>query len=460
MITGNDQQQPRRAVLAVSLAAAFLTPFMVSSVNIALPTIGAELSMGALALSWVTTAYLLCSAVFLIPLGKIADTYGRKRVFFWGTVIATLSAAFSALSANGTQLIVSRILHGIGAAMVFGTSIAMLTSVYPPQQRGKMLGINVSSTYSGLMLGPVIGGIITRHLGWRALFLVNIPIGITVLLLVHFAIRTEWREEKQGRFDLAGALLYGGSIALLLAGFSRLNTLPGVVFVAAGLTGSICFLIVEQRVETPVVPIRLFRNNRVFAFSNIAALINYSATYAVGFMMSLYLQYVQGLPADQAGLLMVVQPAVMVLFSPLAGRLSDRMEPRLPASAGMGLIVIGLLLLSLLDPSSSPVRIIVNLMVLGLGFALFSSPNTSAVMGSVDRSRYGVASATVGTMRLLGQVLSMGTTMLLMSVIIGTGEISPDRAVDFLKVMRSASLLFGVLCIGGVAVSLVRGNVR
>lgn len=460
MHNGNEQQQARRAVLAISLAAAFLTPFMVSSVNIALPTIGAELSMGAVALSWVTTAYLLCSAVFLIPLGKIADTCGRKRVFFWGMFIITLSALFSAFSTSGGQLIVTRILHGVGAAMIFGTSMAMLTSVYPPHQRGKMLGINVSSTYTGLMLGPVIGGIITRHFGWRSLFLVNIPIGIAVLILVRTAIRTEWREENQGTFDVAGAVLYGSSIALLLSGFSRLNTQIGVLCTAAGVIGTIIFIVFEQRVASPVLPVHLFRNNRVFAFSNLAALINYSATYAVGFMMSLFLQYVKGLPPDRAGMLMVVQPAVMVLFSPFAGRLSDRMEPRVPASAGMGLIVVGLVLLSFLGPASSILRIIVNLMLLGLGFALFSSPNTSAVMGSVDRTRYGIASATVGTMRLLGQVLSMGITMLLMSITIETGRITPERAGDFLGVMRSASLLFGGLCVVGVVVSLVRGTVR
>lgn len=447
-------------MLAVSLAAAFLTPFMVSSVNIALPAIGAELSMSAVTLSWVTTSYLLCTAVFLIPLGKIADTFGRKRIFFWGTVIVILSSLLSALAANGVQLIATRILHGIGAAMVFGTSMAMLTSVYPPKDRGKVLGINVSSTYTGLMLGPVLGGIITRYIGWRFLFWVNIPIGLAILVLVRTGIPTEWRQQAEGKFDLTGSVLYGISIALLLTGFSRLTTVAGILCVAAGGIGTAVFLVVEKHVATPVLPVRLFRHNRVFAFSNIAALINYSATYAVGFLMSLYLQYVKGLSPDRAGLLMVVQPAVMVLFSPVAGRLSDRVEPRLPASMGMGLIAFGLLLLSLLGPDSSIIRIVSNLMLLGLGFALFSSPNTSAVMGSVDRGKLGVASATVGTMRLLGQVLSMGITMLLMSTVIGSGKITREQSGLFLQVMQPAGLLFGVLCTGGVFVSMVRGTVH
>ena len=458
MITSDGQ--PRAAVMSAALAASFLTPFMVSSVNIALPTIGRELSMGAVALSWVTTSYLLCSAVFLIPLGKVADAYGRKRLFSLGMLIITVSSLFSASASSGTLLIATRILHGIGAAMVFGTSMAMLTSVFPPQQRGKVLGINVSSTYTGLMLGPVLGGFITRHCGWRTLFWVNIPIGVAVLLVVTIAVRQEWREKEQGRFDLAGAILYGISIALLLAGFSRLNSVSGMILAVSGLLCGVVFYFVELRAAAPVVPIALFRGNRVFAFSNVAALINYSATYAVGFLMSLFLQYIKGMPPDRAGLLMVVQPIVMVLFSPFAGRLSDRIEPRIPASIGMGCITAGLVLLSLLGPASSMGRIVVNLMLLGLGFALFSSPNTSAVMGSVQRSRYGVASATVGTMRLLGQVVSMGVTMLLMSIALGQEKIIPEQYPQFLSVMRTASLLFAGFCLVGMLVSLVRGNMR
>ncbi|MBN1578977.1 MAG: MFS transporter [Chitinispirillaceae bacterium] len=455
-----SEQKTRTAVLIVSLTASFLTPFMVSSVNIALPTIGRDLSMNAVAMSWITTAYLLCSAIFLIPFGKIADTFGRKRIFFVGILIITISSLLSAIISNGLLLILTRMLHGAGAAMVFGTGMAMLTSVYPPQQRGRVLGINVSFTYLGLTLGPVIGGFLTHRFGWRSLFWVNIPIGIAVLAVVRTRIKQEWAEKEYGSFDGWGALLYGASITLVITGFTRLTHAYGMLLMAAGCAAGAVFIRLESRASRPILPIRLFRRNRVFACSNIAALINYSATYAVGFLMSLYLQYVKGFRPDKAGGLMIVQPIVMVLLSPLAGRLSDHIEPRIPASAGMGCITIGLILLTGLDAATPIVPILLTMMLFGCGFALFSSPNTSAVMGSVDRSNYGIASATVGTMRLLGQVFSMGFTLLLISIMIGEGKITPECYPQFLKMMHTASALFAGLSVVGVAVSLVRGDVR
>jgi EmrB/QacA subfamily drug resistance transporter len=447
-------------VAIVSFAASFLTPFMVSSVNIALPTIGRDLSMSAVALSWVSTAYLLCSVVFLIPFGKIADNHGRKAVFSLGMAIVTLSSLLSAIAHNEYLLIATRMLHGVGAAMIFGTSMAMLTAAFPPEKRGRVLGINVSFTYFGLMLGPVIGGFLTHRFGWRSLFWSVIPVGCAIFAIVRTSIREEWIEKDQGTFDLSGSLLYGCSIALVLVGFSRLTTPWGIFTVAIGGIGGAVFLFVESRAAQPILPITLFKDNRVFAFSNIAALINYSATYAVGFLMSLFLQYIKGMPPHKAGVVMIMQPVVMMLFSPLAGQLSDRIEPRVPASIGMGCIAIGLFLLIFLNADSSMAHIILILMLFGFGFALFSSPNTNAVMGSVDRSRYGIASATVGTMRLLGQIFSMGFTMLLLSIMIGESQITPDRYPQFLTMMHLECVLFAGLSLVGVAVSLVRGRMR
>jgi EmrB/QacA subfamily drug resistance transporter len=461
-LNANDDcsSQTRTAVLTVSLGASFLTPFMVSSVNIALPSIGRDLSIGAVLLSWITTAYLLSSTVLLIPFGKIADSFGRKKIFSFGMSLLTVSSFLSILSTNGIFLIATRVLHGVGSAMIFGTGIAMLTAVFPQEKRGRMLGINVSFVYLGLMCGPVIGGFLVKQFGWRSLFWVNIPVGMAILGVVRFAIAPEWVEKIKEPFDRWGALLYGSSVAMVLIGFSRLTHSYGIPLFFLGAVGCALFLYVESRNDHPMLPISLFKSNRVFAFSNIAALINYSTTYAVGFLMSLYLQYIKGLPPDRAGFIMVVQPVVMVIGSPLAGRLSDRIEPRIPASIGMGCSAVGLILLSRLSATTPMEVIVVNLAVIGLGFALFSSPNTSAVMGSVDRTKYGIASATIGTMRLLGQIFSMGLTMLLISIMIGEGKITGDLYPQFLKVVHLMGMLFSGLSVIGVAVSMVRGNLR
>jgi EmrB/QacA subfamily drug resistance transporter len=460
-VTSIDKESRlRTGVLICSFGASFLTPFMVSSVNIALPAIARDLSMGAVTMSWVTTAYLLCSTIFLIPFGKLADTYGRKRFFAAGILIVTVASFMSAIAPNGTLLIATRMLHGTGAAMIFGTGMAMLTSVYPPQKRGRMIGINVSFTYLGLTLGPSIGGFLTQHFGWRSLFWIVIPVGAVIFLVALLVVRKEWCEREKGKLDLTGAVLYAASIALIIIGFPKLTQVSGMVLTAVGGMLVAVFLITESRAKQPILPITLLLHNRVFACSNLAALINYGATYAVGFLLSLYLQYVKGMAPDRAGLLLIVQPIVMVLVSPLAGRLSDRIEPRIPASIGMGCITIGLFLLSRFGTVTPVAQIIGTMLLFGCGFALFSSPNTSAVMGSVDKSSYGIASATVGTMRLLGQVFSMGFTMLLISIMIGPGKITPDHYPHFLAMMHRICSLFAIGSIAGIAVSLVRGDVH
>jgi MFS family permease len=216
----------------------------------------------------------------------------------------------------------------------------------------------------------------------------------------------------------------------------------------------------ETRVDSPVFDTKLFRHNIVFAFSNLAALINYCATSATGFLLSLYLQYTRGLSPENAGLILVSQPVIMAVFSPLAGRLSDRIEPRIVASIGMTLTVIGLLLFAFLNSATSFPFIIFNLILLGFGFALFSSPNTNAVMSSVEKKFYGVASATLATMRLTGQMLSMGIAMLVFAVYIGRAQITPENYPAFLTSAKTAFIIFAVLCFGGIFASLSRGKVR
>jgi len=216
----------------------------------------------------------------------------------------------------------------------------------------------------------------------------------------------------------------------------------------------------EMRQRSPVLDMALFRNSPVFAFSNLAALINYSATSAVAFLLSLYLQYIKALSPSQAGLVLVAQPIVQAVFSPLSGWWSDRIEPRLMASAGMALTVVGLALLSLLSATTALGFVVVSLILLGLGFALFSSPNTNAVMSAVERRWYGVASSTLATMRLVGNMLSMGITMLIFSVFIGRVQITPEHYALFLTSARTIFAIFALLCLGGVFASLARGKVH
>ncbi|MGB9870378.1 MAG: MFS transporter [Anaerolineae bacterium] len=450
----------RRVAILVATCSSFLTPFMGSSLNIALPSIGREFSAGALLLGWISTAYLLSSAMFLVPFGQLADQRGRKRIFVWGLGVYAVGALLSGLAPSVGTLIAARVVQGAGGAMIFGTGVAILTSVFPPQERGRVLGLNVAAVYVGLSAGPFLGGILTQQWGWRSIFFLNVPLAVLVAALAAWKLRGEWRAADGEGFDWPGSVLYGLGLVALIYGFSRLPSALGAVLTLAGILILALFALWEGRVRTPVLELNLFRHNPAFTFSNLAALVNYSATSAVGFLLSLYLQSVRGISPQQAGLILLAQPVVQALFSPLAGWASDRVEPRIVASAGMGLTVVGLALLYPLGPSTAIPYIVGVLALLGFGFALFSSPNTNAVMSSVDRAHYGVASATLATMRLTGQMLSMGIVMLIFALFLGGTTVMPETAPRFLTSARAAFSVFVVLCFLGVFASLARGNIR
>jgi EmrB/QacA subfamily drug resistance transporter len=450
----------RLAALLVTTVGVFLTPFMGSSVIVGLPSIGDELAMDAILLGWVATAFLLASVTFLVPIGRIADIYGRKRIFTYGMIIYTVASAISAISNSAAMLISSRILQGIGGAMIWSTAVAILISVFPPEERGRVLGINVAATYTGLSVGPFVGGLLTQHLGWRSIFWINVPLGLLVLALIFWKLKGEWVEAKGEKFDLVGSIIYSLTIVAIMYGFTILPELLGAGLILVGALGIVAFIKWETKVESPVLDLRLFRNNTVFALSNLAALISYSATFAVTFLLSLYLQYIKGLNPQNAGLVLVAAPVMQAIFSPPAGRLSDKIEPRIVASAGMGLTVIGLVFFIFLNQTTSLWFIIAGLIILGFGFALFSSPNTNAVMSSADRKLYGVASATLATMRQIGMTFSMGMVMLIFAIYIGHVQITPEYYLPFLKSVNVTFIVFAALCFGGIFASLARGKIR
>jgi EmrB/QacA subfamily drug resistance transporter len=453
-----ENKQVQFVAAVVAGLASFLAPFMGSSVNIALPSIGRRFGADAVTLSWVATGYLLGAAIGLVPFGRLADILGRKKIFVSGILIYTTSTILSMLSPSITALIAFRVLEGIGGAMIFGTGVAILTSVFPPEERGRALGINTAATYLGLSLGPVLGGLLTYHFGWRSIFLVNMPLCFMIIILVARKLPGEWAEAAGEKFDFSGALLYGLALIGVMFGLSHLPQGQGFWVLMAGLALIAGFAVRETRIASPLLDTALFRTNRVFAFSNLAALINYSATFAVGFFVSLYLQYLKGMNPRSAGLILIAQPVVMAVFSPFAGRASDKIEPRVVASMGMALSSGGLFLLAFLKEGSSLIFVVGSLALLGFGFALFSSPNTNAVMSSVEKKSLSIAAATLGTMRLVGQMFSMGIAMMLLTLFVGKVKINPANHDAFLHSVRTGFLIFSALCLAGVFTSLARGN--
>lgn len=459
-IANPGTQASKKVVLLVAVLSSFLTPFTSSSINIALPSIGNSLSLHAISLNWVATAYLLAAAALLVPFGRLADIHGRKRIFQIGVVVDAIASILCAFAPSGGWLIFFRALEGVGGAMIFGTSVAILITVIPPQERGRSLGFIGAATYIGLAIGPLIGGLMTQHFGWQGIFFVNAFIGIIISIIVFTRLRGEWTGAKGEEFDYTGSILFILAMVILIYAFSLLPALWALGLVALGLIGFVVFVGWEMRQKFPVLNMSLFRNNNVFALSNLAALLNYSATTGVGFLLSLYLQYIKGFSPEQAGLIFITTPAVMVICSPIAGNLSDKIEPRIIASIGMAFTTAGMAMMSFLGAGTNMALVFATLVVQGIGFGFFVPPNTNAVMSSVERKYYGVASGTLGTMRLTGQAFSLGLILLLFSLFIGQVQITPTSYPFFLKTMKITFIIFAVLCFGAIFASIARGRVR
>jgi len=447
-----------KSILFVTTLSSFLTPFMGSAINIALPSMGKELSMDTISLGWVATSYLLAASLFLLPFGKLADRNGRKKYFLAGIFLFVIASLTTGFSLNAWMLIASRILNGIGGALIYATAIAILTSSYDKSIRGKVLGINVASVYLGLTLGPTIGGFMTMYFGWRSIFYLTALLGAITIPFAISKLPADSVSNKEKPFDMPGSIVYGLSLALIIYGFPQIPSVLGFVLLLLGLLGLFTFIKIENKAQEPLLNVGHFSHNRVFIFSNMAAFINYSSTFAVVFLLSFYLQQVKHLSPRESGLILMAQPIIMTIFSPLAGKLSDRIEPAIVSSIGMAITTLGMIPFIFIGKETGILLIVLILMLLGLGFALFSSPNTNAVMSSVKPPEYGIASATLGTMRLVGQTMSMGITMMVFAILMGKGERHLTNIEGLISSIHYTFLTFAVLCFIGIFFSLSRGK--
>jgi len=401
----------RWEILAFTSVGAFMAPLDGSILSVALPAIGRQLHLSFEGMLWVQASYLLAMTVLLLPLGRLADQCGRMRLYLAGTALFTLGSVGAAMSVGAKGIVAARVLQGCGGALLASTATALVITAFPPSQRGRAMGINVMSVYAGLSLGPPLGGFLVEHFSWHWIFLINIPIGAVVLLWGWFLRNAVPEETSRRRMGAAGSLLLGVAMLALvlpltlhskwgLASPSALScfALAAVSFVA--------FAHRERRVPEPLIDLDLLRRNPPFALGNLAALLNYLAINAVGLLTSVWLQLVQGISAGHAGWLMLTQPVMQSVISPIAGRLGDRTGERALTAFGMAMTGLGMALLAVFAGGAGMPAVVGALMVVGLGMASFSAPNTSAVMGSVERHQLGLAGAFLSLMRSAGMVLS------------------------------------------------------
>ncbi|GAB6095283.1 MFS transporter [Desulfatiferula olefinivorans] len=443
--------------LLVVSAVQFLTPFMMSAVGVALPAIGREFSASAVQLGLIETVYILAFSLFLLPSGRLGDIYGRKKIFTMGIGVFTLGTLLVAQAFTIESFIVFRFLQGSGGAMITGTSVAILSSVFPPAKRGRAMGIIVGCVYLGLSAGPVLSGYMVTYLGWRCIFYFGVLVELVALALTLLKLKGEWADARGERYDGIGALMYVASLFCLIYGTLHQTEGPRyVLMTAAGAAGLLLFLIYEYRSPSPILDVNLLLKNRVFAVSNLATLINYAASFGISFFFSLYLQVVRGFAPQEAGMILVVQPVIQAVLSPVFGRLSDRVSPAGLATSGMAVCVAGLGLASRVHGDTPLPVIFAMLALMGLGIALFASPNTTIIMGSVTPRHYGIASGFLATMRTSGMLCCMTIATLMFRHFMGRQPVSPETKDAFLTSMHVSMEVFCALSVLGVLCSMGR----
>jgi len=447
----------QKATIFVVIITAFVTTFTGSALNLSIPAMGKEFGVSASMIGWVITGYMLTLAALSVPFGRLADITRKKLIFIPGLFIFSLSSLISAFARNFVIMIILRILQGVGGAMIFSTNMAILISAFPGSERGKVLGWSIAATYVGLSAGPVAGGVLNHYFGWRSIFILTFAISAMVFYTALRKLPAGGKNQDKPSFDILGNALYITMIVSVMYGFSAIAASKfAIAAIGLGIILLVWFIKHELKVDNPIMQIRLFTGNIAYAFSNIAALLNYGATFAIGYLLSIYLQVVMGYTSQIAGMILISQPLVMAVCSPYAGRLSDKISPFKLASFGMALCVLGLIIFIFINRDFPLWLIIAALVITGTGFGIFSSPNTNAIMACVEEKDYGVASSILATMRSIGHTSSMAVVTLIVSMYMGSSALADAEPDVLIKTMRTSFIIFAVICSVGVFVSAKR----
>ncbi len=450
-------------VLLAIGAGSFMTALDGSVANIVLPVLSQTFKSDVETVEWVVTVYLLVVSGLLLSFGRLGDMRGHKPVYVSGFLLFVISSALCGLAPNAIVLIVFRALQALGGAMLLANAPAILTKSFPATQRGQALGLQSTMTYLGLTVGPSLGGWLTSQLSWRAVFYINVPVGLFALWLSLRVIPRDAATENTERFDVAGAFTFTAGLVALLLGLNQghawgWTSAPMLALLASAVILLGVFLFIERRVASPMLDLSLFRV-RVFSASTASAVFNYICLYTVLFLLPFYLIQARGLDPAQAGLILTAQPIIMAVAAPISGTLSDRIGARLLSTSGMAIIAVGLFLLSQLGPQASPGNVALGLAVVGLGTGMFVSPNTSALLGAAPLHRRGIASGILATARNVGMVLGVGLAGAIFTTVQAQGQALGSPTATFDGIHMGFLVAVGV-AIAGALTSAVRGGHR
>ncbi|WP_207951845.1 MFS transporter [Pseudomaricurvus alcaniphilus] len=448
----------QRLVLLLVCMGSVLMPFTMAAVNIAIPSMAADLQADAASIAWMPTLFLLANVALILPFGKLADNYGRKRIYLLGLALSALASLGSWFSPTIDWVLFFRVLQGASSAMIFGSSLALLTSVFPANARGLPLGLNTASVYIGLTIAPAIGGWLTQVFSWRAVFFVPIPVALGLIVIGVVLVKGEWKKDQHSRFDWIGTALFAGWALTFVTGFTKIPAGQGIVLLLASFTFIGLFIYHQSRNQEPLIRVQLFRENRMFGFSLLTAFLMYASNYPLAFLLSLYLQYIRGLSPAESGQVLLVQAIAMALIAPFSGKFSDRLQPRLLSTGGCLVTLIGFLCLLKLHEATPTVLISAALFLVGIGFGLFSSPNHNAIISSVENKDLGVASASLSLARVCGNIVAMSVVTGLIHLLIGSELITPANYPDLMQTVHIAIYISVGLVTAAAIISVRRGR--
>ncbi len=453
-----EKIREKSSVIYVSVITSFITTFMGSALNLSVPALEKEFHVSAGTVSWVITIYMLTCASFAVPFGRLGDRVERRRILYMGILIFSISSAAAVFSAGIGFFLAARIMQGIGASMIFSTNIAILVGAFDEDMRGKVLGYSTCATYVGLSAGPVAGGILNYNFGWRSVFIATAIVSAVAFCVAFFRLPYSKKTEFERKpADLAGNILFVISVILLMYGISSLRQGRVSLFIlGSGIASFIVFIYRESKARNPLVDLKIFRDNPSFLLLNLAAMINYGANFVMSYMLSVYLQIIKGMTSQLAGVILVTNTAVMAVLSPYMGKLSDRLSPSKLSALGMSLCAASLFIFSGLTQDTSTVKIIFTLALSGAGLALFSAPNTNAVMSCVKKEDYGVASSILSTMRSMGHSSAMALATAIIGLYMGTESMTSAQPDSIMTTVHVIFSLFAALCILGIFMAIRR----
>jgi EmrB/QacA subfamily drug resistance transporter len=447
------------ALIIVCLGS-IIGPLGMASVNIAIPDLAAELQANAKMVSWLPTLFILSSVIFMLPASKLADNYGRKRIYAYGMALNAFSSFMCGLGTSIEWVLFWRFIQGGASAMIFGPGVAIITSVTPSHKRGAALGIAAACVYVGLTIAPAVGGWLTELWGWRSVFFFQVPIVVALLILIKMRLSGEWKNDEKTRYDWWGTGIFTVFSSFLVYGLSILPHIFGAVMLVLSAISLALFILHQSRSRRPLIRVQMFRESRVFSMSLTTSLLMYASNFPLIFLMSLYLQFVKGLSPSHAGQVLLLQALSMAIMAPLSGKLADRFQPRLLATLGCVIVACGLLVLSLMDTQTSVTYIASSLLLIGVGFGLFSTPNNNAIMGGVKRHEVGVASASMNLARTIGNLFGMSLVNLMVHYYLGDAQFTQEQNPALIQTVEMALNMSLTFVLIACVISAFRGKLR